>query len=196
MIKNRVREVRKQRGLTLEKLADMAGLSASQISRIERQDRGWSVESLPKIAEALGVTVAELIDTSQVWVDAPVVGNIGTAIWASLKFNGTKNLPTVRVPAAFGELLVLMVNGSAYYPRYLDGELIGITKNSRDPADCIDQECLVGIDGGQYALKTIYAGTAPGRFALGSHNEPMMHDRAVLSCRPVIYTTPASAARP
>jgi transcriptional regulator with XRE-family HTH domain len=61
-MRNRVREFREMRGWTLEQLAEKSGLSVSQISKLERNKRGWSVTSLDKIATALGVQVGELLD--------------------------------------------------------------------------------------------------------------------------------------
>jgi transcriptional regulator with XRE-family HTH domain len=59
-MRNRVQEVRLQRGWTLEELAEKAGLSTSQVSKVENGKRGWSVTSLESLAKALGVDVSEL----------------------------------------------------------------------------------------------------------------------------------------
>lgn len=193
VLKNRLKEIRKSRGLTLEKLSEMSGVSLSQISRIEKGERGWSVDSLPKLAEALNVTVAELIDTSQVWLDAPVIGSFGQHVWARLKFNGANNFPTIRVPAAYGNVFALTINGSAYYPRYMEGQIVAVASLSLPPEDCLGKECLTGVDTGYYALKFVFEGSQPDHFVLTSHNEPAIPNRKLLSCRPVVYSGPAGA---
>ena len=52
----KLRDLRKQRGLTLEKLADMAGLSKSYLWELEnRESQRPSEEKLTALADALGV---------------------------------------------------------------------------------------------------------------------------------------------
>lgn len=62
-IGRRVRELRKMRGWSQEKLGDKVGLSKSQISNIELNRRGTRVETQIRIAEALGVEVADLYES-------------------------------------------------------------------------------------------------------------------------------------
>lgn len=57
-----VRAKRKKTGLSQEKLAEKAGLSTVFISRVERGKESPSVDSLVKIARALGVRVRDLVD--------------------------------------------------------------------------------------------------------------------------------------
>ena len=52
----KLRDLRKQRGLTLEKLADMAGLNKSYLWELEnRESQRPSAEKLTALADALGV---------------------------------------------------------------------------------------------------------------------------------------------
>lgn len=55
-----IREIREARKATLEDVAFAANTNASNLSRIERGRQGYSAETLERIAQALGVTVAEL----------------------------------------------------------------------------------------------------------------------------------------
>lgn len=55
----KIRELRKARGLTLEQLAQLSGLSRSFISEAERGFSSMTLTSLKRIAEALGVTLAD-----------------------------------------------------------------------------------------------------------------------------------------
>lgn len=55
-----IREIREARHATLEEIAFAANTNASNLSRIERGKQGYSVETLERIALALGVTVSEL----------------------------------------------------------------------------------------------------------------------------------------
>jgi len=56
-----IREKRKGAQLSQEKLAERAGLSTVFISRVERGKESPSVDSLAKIAKALGLFVRELV---------------------------------------------------------------------------------------------------------------------------------------
>ncbi len=57
----RVRELRKQKGWTQEKLEEHSGFDRTYISDIERGVRNPSVKSLEKLAKALKVRAADLV---------------------------------------------------------------------------------------------------------------------------------------
>lgn len=58
----KVREIRKQKGLSQEELAFRSGLHRTYISDIERGDRNVSVKNIDRIARALGVKPSELLE--------------------------------------------------------------------------------------------------------------------------------------
>ena len=59
----KLNELRKQRGLTLEKLADMAGLSKSYLWELEnRESQRPSAEKLTALADALGVGASYFLE--------------------------------------------------------------------------------------------------------------------------------------
>lgn len=59
----KLRDLRKERNLTLEKLADMAGLSKSYLWELEnRESQRPSAEKLTALADALGVAVSYFIE--------------------------------------------------------------------------------------------------------------------------------------
>ncbi|WP_233848936.1 helix-turn-helix domain-containing protein [Paraburkholderia sp. HD33-4] len=60
LIANRVRDLRKVRGYTLDELAESSGVSRSMISLIERQETSPTAAVLAKLADALNVTLATL----------------------------------------------------------------------------------------------------------------------------------------
>lgn len=59
-----VRRARTAAGLTQEELADRAGLDRSYIGGVERGDRNPTLSVIEKIAEGLGITLAELFSYS------------------------------------------------------------------------------------------------------------------------------------
>ena len=57
----RLREVRTLRGISQEKLAELAGLHRTYISSVERGERNISLVNIESLAKALDVTMAELM---------------------------------------------------------------------------------------------------------------------------------------
>jgi transcriptional regulator with XRE-family HTH domain len=57
----RIREIRKERGMNQTELAEKAGISLITISRIERGERDPHVRTLAQIARGLGVPAYELL---------------------------------------------------------------------------------------------------------------------------------------
>jgi transcriptional regulator with XRE-family HTH domain len=57
----RVREEREKAGLSLSRLAELSGLSKAYLVRLENQVGNPSVEVVAQIAEALDLTVADLV---------------------------------------------------------------------------------------------------------------------------------------
>lgn len=58
---NRIRELRKQKGLTLAELGEKVNLSPSHIGNIENHRRGLDAEWIGKFSEALGVSPTEIM---------------------------------------------------------------------------------------------------------------------------------------
>jgi len=57
-----IRDLRKKRGLTQEKLASLAGISQPNIARIERADyQNYTLRTLEKVARVLGAQVDVVI---------------------------------------------------------------------------------------------------------------------------------------
>lgn len=188
MLKNRVREVRKQRGLTLERLAELAEMSAGHISRIERHEKGWSLESLPRIAKALGVSPEELLDASGAWQQIPVIAVVGQDLWGHALSGGhTSNgsAASVQVPSAYGDVIAVSVAGPALYPRYSSGEVIIAHEPSVLPVDAVGKECVIVTEDNRVGVKFVQK-AAEGVIYF-SHNEPPTSNLSVSRCYPIAY---------
>lgn len=61
-IGGRLKVIREQRNMTQAQLAEKIGVNRSHIAKIENNDTDGSVAVLTKLAAALGVSVAELLD--------------------------------------------------------------------------------------------------------------------------------------
>lgn len=67
LIGKRVRETRKQQKISQERLAELTGVSAGYISHIETARKKASLSILICIANALGITVDELLNGNQIY---------------------------------------------------------------------------------------------------------------------------------
>lgn len=56
-----IRQVREDRSLSQERLAEIAGLHRTYISSVEQGRRNISIDNIFKIANALGVSMTEII---------------------------------------------------------------------------------------------------------------------------------------
>ena len=57
---NRIKEIRKLKGLQQKELANQAGVTAPYLHDLENNRRGAKPETMQRIADALGVQVEEL----------------------------------------------------------------------------------------------------------------------------------------
>ncbi len=60
-VRGRLRQLRTERGLTLQQVAEVAALDVSTLSRLESGKRRLAIDHLPGLAHALGVSVDELL---------------------------------------------------------------------------------------------------------------------------------------
>ena len=57
----RLRKIRKRKGLSQEKLAELAGLHRTYVSSIERGERNISLENIKRLAQALDAKLRDLM---------------------------------------------------------------------------------------------------------------------------------------
>lgn len=60
-VRRRLREVRAQRGMTLQEVGERAGIDVSTLSRLESGKRRLALDHLPRLARALSVSTDELL---------------------------------------------------------------------------------------------------------------------------------------
>ena len=63
IVGERIREERKRAGLTIEQLAESAGISTSFLAYIETKKKKASLETIEKLAKALRISIADLFKT-------------------------------------------------------------------------------------------------------------------------------------
>lgn len=60
-----LRTLRQQRGLSQEKLAELAGLHRTYIGSVERGERNISIDNIDALARALEINVPDLLSTKR-----------------------------------------------------------------------------------------------------------------------------------
>lgn len=73
VVGRRVREERDKTGLSLAQLAELSGLTKAYLVRLENQGANPTLEALAAIADALDVTVADLIESPVLTFDVTEV---------------------------------------------------------------------------------------------------------------------------
>lgn len=63
---NRLRQLRKQNGWTLSQVSMMSGLATSTLSKVENNQTSLTYDNLLKLAEGLGVNIAELFASEEI----------------------------------------------------------------------------------------------------------------------------------
>ncbi|MBP1173868.1 transcriptional regulator with XRE-family HTH domain [Paenibacillus sp. PvR133] len=61
----RIRAIRNAKGLTQQKLADIASLDYRYIGALERGERNFSIDTLEKVLTALNVSISELMSSKE-----------------------------------------------------------------------------------------------------------------------------------
>ena len=64
-VRRRLRELRQQRGMTLEEVAGQSNIDVSTLSRLESGKRRLALDHLPRLAAALSVSTDELLERSR-----------------------------------------------------------------------------------------------------------------------------------
>jgi len=85
-VKNNVRDLRKARNLTQDQLAERIGVHFTTIAKIERAERGLSMNMLAALSRALGVPPIEIIGESVTagapqMRSVPLIGRIAAGNW-------------------------------------------------------------------------------------------------------------------
>lgn len=73
LIGEQIRNIRKEKGMTQEALANECGFQYSYLSDIERGERNISMETLEKIIHALGVVPVEIFTFTHATTDNEVI---------------------------------------------------------------------------------------------------------------------------
>ncbi|WP_411033814.1 XRE family transcriptional regulator [Shinella sp. BYT-45] len=174
---NRIREIRKDQGLTIEDLAERTGLSVSYVGRLENGERNLSVKHLSLFADALSVTSQDLLvqTESSARNIVSVMGRIGAGaeILPDEEQIPPEGLYEIETPFPLpDDAIAFEVHGESMWPRYDDGDIIICWRQGIVAEEVLGWEAAVKTASGNRYLKRVLRGAETGTYDLESHNAP------------------------
>ncbi len=156
MITSRIREIRKQKGLTLQDVAEKAGTTAQTIGRLETGMRTLSLKWLSRIAKALEEDPASLLSIPETG-DIEIEGEIrsgGEVVGGSF---GTLGL-------RFFAKAPISVRVNSDLGSFRKGDVLVF--ETLEKGICLGKEGLVTMKNGKRYLALILKGSIPGTHTL------------------------------
>lgn len=141
-IGTRIRDLRKKKGLTILQLATAVNSDVGNISRLERNIQGYTENTLVKIAEALGVSVADLFTEKVPEPDKiEFIGRVSSGLVqvrgeAFLGVDGAVDMIEehngwLKIYSDDKDAYGLKVKGDSMWPRIQSGEFVVVEPNTR-----------------------------------------------------------------
>ncbi len=158
MIHSRIREIRKEQGLTLQDVADRAGTTAQTIGRLETGTRTLSLNWVNRISRALGVDAGLLLALPEKG-DIEIFGEIGKTGHIFKKPGGTVS---TRLFAANPTALKIKENIGPY----MTGDILIFEQKPTNPKNFHAKECLVHLSDGTFCFALVFAGKASKTFSV------------------------------
>lgn len=155
----KLREVRKAKGFSLEKLAESVGISTAQISRFESEKREPRLKEIGIIADTLNVDVSEIYpelisaketaDGPHDIKNVPVVGFTQAGVWTefeSFEDDGFHGEQIPHVPGKWSKLqqYAFKVRGNSMdADRIFDGDFVVVVNYFEARSDIVDGDRVV-----------------------------------------------------
>jgi transcriptional regulator with XRE-family HTH domain len=192
---SRLRELRKRKGLSQAKLADLVGASQPDIARLERGQRRLTADWIRRVAPALGVRPAEILEP-----DEPSADHLGEVVRTVAQRSRVGEVPVYAYAIAGDEACINLAkkadlgqvpshprqrgvpNAFAAYvacnsmiPRYRPGELVYVLPNEWPGTG---EDCIIEMKGCLGFLKEFRART-PTEIVCWQHHPPREWRRPV-----------------
>jgi transcriptional regulator with XRE-family HTH domain len=171
---NRIRELRKERDMTVEQLAEATGLSVSYVSRMEKGERNLSVKNINLFAHAFDVEAPQLLQSSEAKSNVvAVMGRIGAGaeILPDEEQVPVDGLYEIETPFPIpDDAIAFEVYGDSMWPRYDAGDIVVCWRQGVHVEEVIGWEAAVKTADGRRFLKRILKGSSAGTYDLESHN--------------------------
>lgn len=184
---SRLRTLRESQGRSLADVAKAAGMTHSTLSRLERGEMRLKDFQLSLLADALGVTAAEVVSEAG---EVPVVGYIGAGSQVFPFDDHAKGEGLMLVPCPRGlnpaKTVAAIVRGDSMEPYIGDGWRVFYSRDPESDASAVvGRLCVVKVADGGTMVKQVRRGPTPGRFNLVSTNAGLLEDQALEWASPV-----------
>lgn len=159
MVHSRIREIRKQKGLTLQEVAERAGTTAQTIGRLETGMRTLSLNWVNRIAKALGVESSMLL-TFPEQGDIEILGEVGRMGSVS-----PINFGTVSLRLMVTKPIALKIKGNMGEYRQGDSVICG-SQSAQDVEKAVGRDCLIELKGGERCFAKLVSGSRKNTYTL------------------------------
>ncbi len=147
----RIREVRRRRQLTLQALAEKVGTTPQTIQRLETNNMTVSVDWLLRIAEALDLSPADLLEGDHQRRVLRYLGDVDTAGVVVAKGEAPPNI-AVHLPCADPVAVTVKVQLGPF----LEGTILVADKlETKDHTTADGRDCLVSLKSGSIVFRRI-----------------------------------------
>ena len=148
-----IRLLRGNAGLTQQQLGDKIGMSQSIVGKLEMETRSMKIDVLEKIAEALDVSLSELIFKAHPFPyrHVPIRGvvNAGDPM---ITFDDLTDYETVAFDTERGDFFALKVQGQSMDKVAPDGSTIIVDPKQTDP-QALHKQAIVALQDGEVIFK-------------------------------------------
>jgi len=180
MVQARIREIRKQKGLTLQEVAELAGTTAQTIGRLETGMRTLSLKWINRIAKALDVEPSSLLALPEKG-DIEVLGTVGKK--GDVK---KQNFGTVSLRLTGLQPFALKITSNMGEYRQGDSVICeGGVKNNIKMA--VGRDSLIELENGDRCFAKLAYGSQKGLYSLF----PISGMGQVITNRKVVSAAPA-----
>lgn len=180
MIQSRIREIRKEKGLTLQEVAERAGTTAQTIGRLETGRRTLSLSWVNRISQALGVEGSSLLALPEEG-DIEICGVVGEK---GEILNQTQGTVSTRLFAAKPLALKIKANLGAYQ----SGDILIFEQKEGERTQALGKECLVHLKTGErvFALVLQIGRDSRATFIPLGKKSMVQKDKSVVSVSPLV----------
>lgn len=148
----RIREVRKRRSLTLQALAEKVGTTPQTIQRLETNNMTVSVDWLLRIAEALNLSPADLLEVEHQRRVLRYLGDVDTAGTITSATSGGEPNIAIELPCADP----VAVTVKAQLGPFAEGTILVADKlEAKDHTTADGRDCLVSLTSGPLLFRRI-----------------------------------------
>lgn len=182
-----MKALRKALKITQEDLADAAGISVSQVSKIENGEREPRLGELQAFAKLLNYPLVVIAEKPTV----PLVGYVGASSEMCLYNEGQGPFGEARMPPTGTKATVAVEIRGDSLGSVLNGWTAYYDDRREPPTEDLHNElCVVALEDGRVLIKRLLPGRVRNRFDLYGSNDAPLLDQAVVWAARVIALLP------